>query len=115
MASSALQSVSAAVDSHLINDNDFPRSTAGAIITPEFAYQSDFIVFTLSGGSSITDMTLTQHASGAPFSTTLGVNSGVATVEGETIWLFADATNANTLLGRTGVDVTAAAIEPLPS
>lgn len=109
VASSALQAASAAVYAHLVTDNDFPRSTAGAITTPEVAYQSDFIVFTPSGGSSITDMALTQDASGTPFSTTLGVNSGVTTVEGETIWLFADATNANILLGRTGVDATAAA------
>ena len=107
--SSSLQGASASVYAHLVTDNDFPRSTAGAMAAPEIAYQANFITFTPSGGSSIADMVLAQDASGTPFSLTMGVDSGISTVEGEKIWLFADATNTNILLGRTGVDATASA------
>lgn len=109
IAASTLQAANATVYAHLITDNDFPRSTAGAMTAPEIAFQGDFISFTPSGGASITDMMLAQDASGTPFNTTLGVDSGVSTVEGEKIWLFSDATNPNILLGRIGVDASASA------
>lgn len=109
VASSNLQAANPTVYAHLVTDNDFPRSTAGAMTSPEIAYQSDFIRFTPSGGTSINDMILAQDAAGTPFSTATGVDSGVSTVAGDKIWLFADSTSANILLGRIGTDAASSA------
>lgn len=104
-----LQAADATVYAHLVTSNDFPKSTAGDMAEPQVAYRADFITLTPSGGSTIVDMVLAQNASGTPFDLVTGVDSGVSTVTGDKIWLFADSTNPNILLGRTGADATSAA------
>ena len=53
---------------------------------------------------------------GTPFSTTVGVNSGIKTVDGNYVWLFQDATHANVVIGVIGTSDAAtmpAATDPL--
>jgi len=41
-----------------------------------------------TAGETITSVVLSQNLAGAPFSTTVGVNSGIQTVDGNYVWLF---------------------------
>ncbi|TCA33664.1 hypothetical protein E0H70_08070 [Rhizobium leguminosarum bv. viciae] len=75
---------------------------AGGLSTPEVAYQSNFVVASANAGETITSVVLTQNSSGTPFSTTVGVNSGLRTVDGNYIWLFQDPTHANVVIGVIG-------------
>ncbi|MBY5714613.1 DUF5801 repeats-in-toxin domain-containing protein [Rhizobium leguminosarum] len=75
---------------------------AGGLTSPEVAYQSNFVVASASAGETITSVVLTQNASGTPFSTTVGVNSGVRTVDGNYVWLFQDPTRPNVVIGVIG-------------
>ncbi|MBX5140208.1 hypothetical protein HJB79_15725 [Rhizobium lentis] len=75
---------------------------AGGLTSPEVAYQSNFVVASASAGETITSVVLTQNASGTPYSTTVGVNSGIRTVDGKYVWLFQDATHANVVIGVIG-------------
>ncbi|MDO3433341.1 DUF5801 repeats-in-toxin domain-containing protein [Rhizobium sp. CBN3] len=86
------------------------RDAAGGLTSPEVAYQSNFVVASASAGETITSVVLTQNASGTPYSTTDGVNSGIRTVDGNYIWLFQDATHPNVVIGVIGT--TNAATEP---
>ncbi|MDX8504287.1 DUF5801 repeats-in-toxin domain-containing protein [Mesorhizobium captivum] len=82
----------------------------------EVAFQSDFVVASASAGETITSVVLTQNASGTPFSTTVGVNSGIQTVDGNYVWLFQDATHPNVVIGVIGTadpNVAPAANGPL--
>ncbi|PBB21709.1 DUF5801 repeats-in-toxin domain-containing protein [Mesorhizobium sp. WSM4313] len=74
----------------------------GGLASPEVAFQSDFVIATASAGETITSVILTQNASGTPFSTTAGVNSGIKTVDGNYVWLFQDATHPNVVIGVIG-------------
>ncbi|AJC77623.1 hypothetical protein IE4803_CH00363 [Rhizobium etli bv. phaseoli str. IE4803] len=78
------------------------RDGSGGLALPEVAYQSDFVVASASAGETITTVILTQSASGTPFSTTVGVNSGIRTVDGNYVWLFQDPTHANVVIGVIG-------------
>ncbi|OWO96950.1 hypothetical protein B5E41_01270 [Rhizobium esperanzae] len=75
---------------------------AGGLSPPEVAFQSNFVVASASAGETITSVILTQNSSGTPFSTTVGVNSGIRTVDGNYVWLFQSATNANVVIGVIG-------------
>ncbi|ARO28348.1 hypothetical protein NXC14_CH00336 [Rhizobium sp. NXC14] len=75
---------------------------AGGLTTPEVAYQSNFVVASANAGETITSVVLTQNSSGTPYSTTVGVNSGIRTVDGKYVWLFQDATHANVVIGVIG-------------
>ena len=75
---------------------------AGGLASPEVAFQSNFVVASASAGENITSVVLTQSATGTPFSTTVGVNSGIRTVDGKYVWLFQDATHANVVIGVIG-------------
>jgi hypothetical protein len=75
---------------------------AGGLASPEVAYQSNFVVASASAGETITSVVLTQNSSGTPFSTTVGVNSGIRTVDGNYVWLFQDPTHPNVVIGVIG-------------
>lgn len=94
----AVQAANATIYVHLVTGNDFPRSAADDLSASEVAYPADFITYTPSGGSSITDLFFAKIQSGDTFDTSSGVNSGVSTIDGPKIWLFADATNENICL-----------------
>src|SRR5436190_3469007 len=57
--------------------------SAGGLAPPEVAFEHDFVVASASAGETITSLVLTQNLSGTPFSTTVGVNSGIQTVDGK--------------------------------
>ena len=94
---------------HLITSNDFNKSSAGDRIDPEIAQQSAFLSIAIPANTTLQDISFAQNASGLAFSTSLGVASGMKTVDGQDIWLFADPTNENILLGRVGTDGTSSA------
>ena len=85
--------------------------SAGGLTSPEVAFQSNFVVASASAGETINSVILAQDASGTPFSTTVGVNSGIQTVDGDYVWLFKDPTHANVVIGVIGTSDPAA--EPL--
>jgi hypothetical protein len=74
----------------------------GGLTSPEVAFQANFVQATASAGETITSVVLAQNSSGTPFSTTVGVNSGIRTVDGNYVWLFQDATRANVVIGVIG-------------
>ena len=74
----------------------------GGLTSPEVAFQANFVVASASAGETITSVVLTQNLAGTPFSTTVGVNSGIRTVDGNYVWLFQDATHANVVIGVIG-------------
>ncbi|MBX4903138.1 DUF5801 repeats-in-toxin domain-containing protein [Rhizobium bangladeshense] len=74
----------------------------GGLTSPEVAYQSNFVVASASAGETISAVVLTQNASGTPYSTTVGVNSNIRTVDGNYVWLFQDPNNANVVIGIIG-------------
>ncbi|CAN7681461.1 DUF5801 domain-containing protein [Phyllobacterium sp. LjRoot231] len=78
------------------------RDGAGGLTSPEVAFQTNFVQATASAGETITSVVLTQNASGTPFSTTVGVNSGLQTVDGNYVWLFQDPTHPNVVIGVIG-------------
>ncbi|MGK7864898.1 beta strand repeat-containing protein [Falsiroseomonas sp. E2-1-a4] len=75
---------------------------AGGITPPEVAYKTNFVVASASAGETISTVVLSQNANGTPFSTTVGVNSNIQTVDGNYVWLFRDAANANVVIGVIG-------------
>ena len=83
--------------------------TAGGLSSPEVAYMADFITATATGGDSFSSVSLTQSLSGTPFSTTVGVNSGIQTVDGNYVWLFLDPSNSNVVRGVIGTTNAATA------
>ncbi|TPI81951.1 DUF5801 repeats-in-toxin domain-containing protein [Mesorhizobium sp. B2-8-9] len=85
----------------------------GGLASPEVAFQSDFVIATANAGETITSVILTQNASGTPFSTTVGVNSGIRTVDGNYVWLFQDQTHPNVVIGVIGT--SNAATMPAPT
>nr|WP_087575419.1 DUF5801 repeats-in-toxin domain-containing protein [Sphingomonas sp. CDS-1] len=82
--------------------------SAGGLSSPQVAFQADFVQATASAGETITTVVLAQSVSGTPFSTTVGVNSGIQTVDGNYVWLFQDATHANVVIGVIGTSDAAA-------
>ncbi|RUU11600.1 hypothetical protein EOD23_09930, partial [Mesorhizobium sp. USDA-HM6] len=87
----------------------------GGLTSPEVAFKQNFVVASADAGETITSVVLSQNLSGTPFSTTVGVNSGIQTVDGNYVWLFKDAdpAHANVVIGVIGTSDPAAA--PLPS
>ena len=88
----------------------------GGLTSPEVAFQADFVVASASAGETITSVVLAQNLTGTPFSTTVGVNSGIRTVDGNYVWLFLDPTHANVVMGVIGTSDLAtmpAATDPL--
>lgn len=81
---------------------------AGGLTSPEVAFQSNFVQASASAGETITSVILAQNSSGTPFSTTVGVNSGIRTVDGNYVWLFQDATHSNVVIGVIGTSDAAA-------
>ncbi|TKB13199.1 MAG: hypothetical protein E5V75_22210 [Mesorhizobium sp.] len=81
---------------------------SGGLASPEVAFQADFVIASASAGETITSVILTQSASGTPFSTTVGVNSGIKTADGNYVWLFQDATHPNVVIGVIGTSDPAA-------
>ncbi|RWP90867.1 MAG: hypothetical protein EOR12_10355 [Mesorhizobium sp.] len=82
---------------------------ATGLTSPEVAFQANFVVASANAGEIITSVILTQNNSGTPFSTTVGVYSGIQTVDGKYVWLFQDPTHANVVIGVIG---TSASIAP---
>ena len=77
--------------------------TAGSgLSTPEVAYKADFITASATGTDTFSGVSLSQNINGTPFSTTVGVNSGIRTVDGNYVWLFLDPGNANVVQGVIG-------------
>ncbi|MES0001575.1 hypothetical protein NKJ90_22690, partial [Mesorhizobium sp. M0051] len=74
----------------------------GGLTSPEVAFQADFVVASATAGETISTVILTQNASGTPYSTTVGVNSGIQTVDGNYVWLFQDQTHPNVVIGVIG-------------
>ena len=72
---------------------------AGGLTTPEVAYKADFITASATGGDTFSSVSLSQNIGGTPFSTTVGVNSGIRTVDGNYVWLFLDVSNSNVVRG----------------
>lgn len=88
----------------------------GGLSSPEVAHQANFVQATASASETISGIVLAQNASGTPFSTTVGVNSGIRTVDGNYVWLFQDPTNPNVVIGVIGTsdpEVPPAADGPL--
>jgi hypothetical protein len=82
----------------------------GGLASPEVAFKANFVVASAPAGETITSVVLSQNLNGTPFSTTVGVNSGIKTVDGNYVWLFKDAdpTHANVVIGVIGTsDATA--------
>src|SRR5262245_10427580 len=93
---------------------------AGGLTSPEVAFKADFVKVTASAGETITGVVLAKDANGNPYSTTVGVNSNIRTVDGNYVWLFRDATHANVVIGVIGTsdinampDVTDNLTDPL--
>src|SRR5215217_1686020 len=84
---------------------------AGGLTSPEVAFQANFVQATASAGETITSVVLSQNLNGTPFSTTVGVNSGIRTVDGNYVWLFrnADPSHANVVIGVIGTSNPATA------
>ncbi|WP_338821646.1 DUF5801 repeats-in-toxin domain-containing protein [Bradyrhizobium septentrionale] len=82
---------------------------AGGLASPQVAFQADFVVATASAGETISSIVLAQNSTGTPFSTTVGVNSNIRTVDGNYVWLFQDASHANIVIGVIGTSDPAAA------
>ena len=78
------------------------------VLSPEVAFQQDFVVVSATAGETISSIVLTQNLAGTPFSTTVGVNSNILTVDGNYVWLFQDATHANVVIGVIGTSDPAA-------
>jgi len=74
----------------------------GGLTSPEVAFQANFVVASATAGETITSVVLAQNLGGTPFSTTVGVNSGIQTVDGNFVWLFQDASHANVVIGVIG-------------
>ncbi|MBK5571247.1 DUF5801 repeats-in-toxin domain-containing protein, partial [Ensifer sp. SSB1] len=75
---------------------------ATGLASPEVAYQANFVQASASAGETINSIVLAQNASGIPFSPTIGVNSGIRTVDGNYVWLFQDPTHPNVVIGVIG-------------
>ena len=75
---------------------------AGGLTTPEVAYKADFITASATGGDTFSSVSLSSTLGGAAFSTTVGVNSGIQTVDGNWVWLFLDPSNSNVVRGVIG-------------
>jgi Domain of unknown function (DUF5801) len=82
--------------------------SAGGLTPPEVAFKQNFVVASASAGETITTVVLSQNLNGTPFSTTVGVNSGIKTVDGNYVWLFQDATHPNVVIGVIGTSDPAA-------
>ncbi|RUU27884.1 DUF5801 repeats-in-toxin domain-containing protein [Mesorhizobium sp. M6A.T.Ce.TU.016.01.1.1] len=107
-----------------VNPLDSPHSTdptlqyllglddAGGLTSPEVAFQTDFVVASASAGETITSVVLSQNLNGTPFSTTVGVNSDIQTVDGNYVWLFQDPTHANVVIGVIGTSDGTVAPDP---
>ncbi|MBZ9726972.1 DUF5801 domain-containing protein [Mesorhizobium sp. CO1-1-11] len=78
------------------------RDGAGGLASPQVAFQSNFVVASASAGETIDSVVLTQNASGTPFSTTVGVNSGIQTADGNYVWLFQAVGHPNVVIGVIG-------------
>ncbi|RUV52017.1 hypothetical protein EOB77_08310, partial [Mesorhizobium sp. M7A.F.Ca.MR.228.00.0.0] len=74
----------------------------GGLTSPEVAFQANFVEASASAGETITSVVLSQNLAGTPFSTTVGVNSGIQTVDGNYVWLFQDLTHPNVVIGVIG-------------
>lgn len=75
---------------------------AGGLSSPQVAFRSNFVTASGGAGDAISSLTLAQNANGDPFSTTVGVNSGIRTVDGNYVWLFQDPTDQNIVIGVIG-------------
>ncbi|TCU29488.1 hypothetical protein EV130_102671 [Rhizobium azibense] len=75
---------------------------SGGLTSPEVAFQTNFVVASASAGETITSVVLSQNLNGTPFSPTVGVNSGIQTVDGNWVWLFQDPTHPNIVIGVIG-------------
>ena len=86
--------------------------SAGGLTSPEVAFQSNFVVADGERrGNHHFGRSRPGCLAGTPFSTTVGVNSGIQTVDGDYVWLFKDPTHANVVIGVIGTSDPAA--EPL--
>src|SRR4051812_31464852 len=63
---------------------------SGGLTSPQVAFQADFVHASASAGETITSVVLAKDLAGNSFSTTVGVNSGIRTVDGNYVWLFQD-------------------------
>ena len=79
-------------------------SVGSGLPDPQVAFKANFVTATGDAGETITSVVLAQDSSGTPFSTTVGVNSNIRTVDGNYVWLFRDPdpTKANVVRGVIG-------------
>jgi len=85
----------------------------GGLTAPQVAYRSSFAQASASAGETISAITLAKDANGTAFSTTVGTNSNIRTVDGKYVWLFQDSTHANVVIGVIGTsDANAAPAAP---
>ncbi|TRC86155.1 hypothetical protein FJV83_06980, partial [Mesorhizobium sp. WSM4307] len=85
----------------------------GGLPSPEVAFKTNFVVASATAGETITSVVLSQNLNGTPFSTTIGVNSNIRTVDGNYVWLFQDPTYPNVVIGVIGT--SNAATMPAPT
>jgi hypothetical protein len=76
--------------------------SAGGLSTPQVAFQANFVTASANAGETINSIVLTQNLDGDAFSTIDGVISDIRTVDGNYVWLFQDANNANVVIGVIG-------------
>ena len=75
---------------------------AGGLTTPEVAYMENFITASATGSDTFSGISLASTIGGAAFSTTVGINSGIQTADGNWVWLFLDPSNSNVVRGVIG-------------
>jgi hypothetical protein len=84
-------------------------NAAPTLSATQVAFKADFITASATGNDSFSSVTLTQSIGGAAFSTTVGVNSNLRTVDGNYVWLFKDPGNSSVVIGVIGTSDPAAA------
>ena len=80
----------------------------GGLTSPEVAFQANFVRPRRAQGKPSPRSFSPRTLTGTPFSTTVGVNSGIQTVDGNYVWLFQDPTHANVVIGVIGTSDPAA-------
>ena len=84
-------------------------NAAPTLSATQVAFKADFITASATGNDSFSSVTLTQSIGGAAFSTTVGVNSNLRTVDGNYVWLFKDPNDSSVVIGVIGTSNPATA------
>ena len=81
----------------------------GGLSALQVSFEQNFVVASASAGETINSISLVQNLGGTPYSTTVGVNSGIQTVDGNYVWLFQSVNHPNVVIGVIGTTDPAAA------